>query len=277
MAAEGVPYGDVVRLGDARVSFHPAGHVFGSAQVRIEAGGAVWVVSGDYKRAPDPTCAPFEVVACDTFVTEATFALPIYRWGHPERVAREVLAWWDHCAAGRRAAVLYCYALGKAQRILAELARLIPGRDRAVLTHGMVEPLVSIYREAGVPMLPTRPLIDLPKKASIAGDLVLAPILARGTPWTRRFGDHETAFASGFMRLREHRQQRTVDRGFVLSDHADWQALLDTIAATGAHRVLATHGYAQVLARHLREARGLDTGVLETRFEGEADAAAEVA
>ena len=254
------------------VSLHPAGHVLGSAQVRAERGGEVWVVSGDYKRAPDPTCAPFEVVRCDVFVTEATFALPIYRWPDSQVVTKEIADWWSENRRAGRPSALFCYALGKAQRILAELHRLVSGGDRVVLTHGMVEALVALYRDAGVPMLPTQPLIEIPKRASLAGALVLAPILARGTPWTKRLGDHEAAFASGFMRLRKERRQRVVDRGFVLSDHADWPALLETAAATGARRVVATHGFAEPLARWLREERGLDTAVLETRFLGEADA-----
>ena len=150
--ADGVPYGHRMRVGDALISFHPAGHVLGSAQVRIEAAGEVWVVSGDYKRAPDPTCAPFEIVSCDVFVTEATFGLPIYRWEEPERVVADIFAWWSANREAGRASVLFCYAMGKAQRILAELAALT---DRPVLVHGAVEGLVELYRAAGVRMLPT--------------------------------------------------------------------------------------------------------------------------
>ncbi|HEY3119557.1 MAG TPA: ligase-associated DNA damage response exonuclease [Vicinamibacteria bacterium] len=263
-----VPYGERVPLGQATVSFHPAGHVLGSAQVRIEAGGEVWVISGDYKRAPDPTCAPFEVVPCDVFVTEATFGLPIYRWEEPTQVVAEILQWWDSNRAAGEASLLFCYAMGKAQRILAELARLT---DRPALVHGAVESLTALYREAGVSMLPTQPVAETGRRRSYAGELILAPPSAGGTPWVRRFGARETGFASGWMRVRGARRRRGFDRGFALSDHADWPALLRTIEETGARRVLVTHGYSEELARFLRE-RGLAADALATAFEGEAGA-----
>ncbi|HET7294448.1 MAG TPA: ligase-associated DNA damage response exonuclease [Vicinamibacteria bacterium] len=262
----GVPYGERLRIGSATVSLHPAGHVLGSAQVRIEESGRVFVVSGDYKRAPDPTCAPFEVVRCDVFVTEATFGLPIYRWEEPSVVAAEIHDWWR--ANPGRPSVLFAYALGKAQRILAELA---PLTDRPVLTHGAVESLVRLYREAGIPMLRTEPLAEAPRKRDLAGALILAPPSARATPWMRRLASAETAMASGWMRVRGPRRRQGYDRGFALSDHADWPALLRTIEETGARRVLATHGYAEELARFLGE-RGFEAEALATSFEGEADA-----
>ena len=268
VVAEGIPYGERVRLGGTTVSFHPAGHVLGSAQVRIETAGAVWVVSGDYKRAPDPTCAPFEVVPCDVFVTEATFALPIYRWEEPSAVVPRILEWWDANREAGRPSVLFSYAMGKAQRILAELAALT---GRTVMVHGAVEGLTALYRDAGVRMLPTEKVADAPRGRPYAGELILAPPAASGSTWMRRFGAaRETAFASGWMRVRGTRRQKGFDRGFALSDHADWPALLRTIAETGARRVLVTHGYSDELARHLRE-QGKDAGVLETAYEGEAD------
>ncbi|MCP3102956.1 ligase-associated DNA damage response exonuclease [Myxococcus sp. K15C18031901] len=254
-------------LGDVTVSLHPAGHVLGSAQVRIEHRGEVWVVSGDYKRAPDPTCAPFEPVRCHTFITEATFGLPIYRWEAPRAVAEDLVRWWDANRARGRSAVLFCYALGKAQRVLAELARLT---DRTVFVHGAVHALVEVYRDAGVAMLPTRLVSDVEKGTSFAGALVLAPPSAGGSTWMRRFGEAETGFASGWMRVRGNRRRRGFDRGFVLSDHADWADLLRTVEETGAEQVLTTHGHAEPLARYLRE-RGLDAAPLATPFEGEAE------
>jgi putative mRNA 3-end processing factor len=266
-AVEGLPYGQPVRLGETVVSLHPAGHVLGSAQVRIEASSEVWVISGDYKRAADPTCAPFEVVACDTFLTEATFALPVFRWDETRGVVAEIVDWWEANRRRGRASVLFCYVLGKAQRILAELAPLV---ERPVFIHGAFEAPVEIYRAAGVRMLETRRVASVAKRGSFAGELVLAPPLARGSTWMRRFGDHETGFASGWMRLRGPRRRQGFDRGFVLSDHADWPALLRTVQETGARRVLATHGYAEDLARYLRE-QGLDAGALATRYEGESE------
>lgn len=258
-------WGEPFELGDARVSLHPAGHIRGSAQVRLEVDGRVWVVTGDYKRAADPTAEPFEVVPCDGLVTEATFGLPVFRWEPPERVAREILGWWDRNAAAGRASVLLCYALGKAQRVLAELSRLT---DREVWTHGAVETLTERYREAGVRMLPTRPVSETERGHPFGGALVLAPPSVRTSRWMRRFGVHEVGFASGWMRLRGPRRRRSLDRGFVLSDHADWPALLRTVRESGARRVLVTHGYAEALARYLRE-QGLDAAAVRTRYEGE--------
>ncbi len=267
---EPMPYGEPQTLGDVRLSFHPAGHILGSAQVRIESGDGVWVVAGDYKRAADPTCEPFEVVRCDTFITESTFGLPIYRWDATERVIDEVAAWWGANRAGGRASVLFCYTVGKAQRLLAELMRVT---DRTVYVHGMMIGMIEAYRDAGVAMLPVAPVIEptggsRTRRRSFAGELVLAPLSARGTPWMRRLGDFSDGFASGLMRVRGVRRQRGFDRGFVLSDHADWPALLRTIEESGASRVLATHGHAEPLARYLT-ARGLQSGIIRTAWEGE--------
>ncbi|MCY1035169.1 ligase-associated DNA damage response exonuclease [Corallococcus sp. BB11-1] len=260
-------YGEKLTVGDTTVSFHPAGHVLGSAQIRIEHQGEVWVVSGDYKRTPDPTCAPFEVVRCHTFITEATFGLPIYRWDDPRLVAEDILRWWDANRAAGRSAVLFCYALGKAQRLLAELGKLT---DRPAYVHGAVNGLVTAYREAGVEMLPTQLVSETEKGTSFAGALVLAPPSAGGSTWMRRFGEAETAFASGWMRVRGNRRRRGFDRGFVLSDHADWPDLLRTVADTQAEKVLVTHGQTDSLSHYLRE-RGVDASPLATPFEGDAE------
>ena len=259
------PYGTAITLGSTRVSLHPAGHIRGSAQVRIEGREGTWVITGDFKRAADPTCAPFEPVRCDTFVTESTFGLPIYRWDPTEDVMRQIVAWWDDNRARGLASVLFCYTLGKAQRLLAELTAFT---DRPVLVHGMMLPMIDAYRAAGVRMLDASALIERPRGSSIAGELVLAPLSARGTPWMRRLGDLSDAFVSGLMRVRGVRRQRSYDRGFVLSDHADWSGLLETIEQTGASRVLATHGHAEPLARFLR-GRGFESGVMRTAWEGE--------
>jgi putative mRNA 3-end processing factor len=262
------PYGQALTLGATRVSFHPAGHVLGSAQVRVEGPGGVWVVSGDYKRAADPTCAPFEAVPCDVFVTESTFALPIYRWDPTADVIGELLAWWNANGTLGLTSIVFCYTIGKAQRLLAELGRVT---DRPIWVHGALLPMIDAYREAGVAMAPAQALIERPRGTSFAGELVLAPPSARGTPWMRRLGDLSDALASGLMRVRGVRRQRAYDRGFVISDHADWPALLDTIVATGASRVLATHGHAEPLARFLRE-QGVDAGVIRTAWEDEGGA-----
>jgi putative mRNA 3-end processing factor len=259
------PWGEPVTIGDVRVSFHPAGHILGAAQIRLEHAGDIWVVSGDYKRAADPTCRPFEPVRCDTFITEATFGLPIYTWDPSETVVADIVNWWRDNRAQERSSVLFCYALGKAQRILGELKDLI---EEPIRLHGAMAAFTDAYRDAGVAMAPTERIVESMRGRALAGSLVLAPLSARGTPWMRRLPNPSTAFASGLMRIRGVRRQRAFDRGFVLSDHADWRALQETIAETGASRVLVTHGWSDALARFLAE-RGIETGVLRTAFEGE--------
>ncbi len=259
-------YGEVFRLGSARVSLHPAGHVLGSAQVRIEVDGRTWVISGDYKRQADPTCAPFEVVPCDTFITESTFGLPIYRWPDASLVARDIVQWRDHCAARGQTAILFCYALGKAQRVLAEI---MAHTDKPVLLHGAMAAGVEVYRRAGISMTPTRLISEMPAGADFAGELVMAPPSAAGSSWLRRFRNAQQGFASGWMRVRGNRRRRNMDRGFVISDHADWPDLMDTIRQTGASRVIVTHGDTHALVRALNE-EGIAAETLTTQF-GEDD------
>ena len=248
---ETTPCGTALTIGEVRVSFHPAGHVLGSAQIRIEGAAGVWVVSGDYKRAADPTCAPFEPVRCDTFVTESTFGLPIYRWDSTASVIRDIFAWWQANAAEQRSSVLFCYTIGKAQRLLAELAALT---DRRVFVHGMMLPMIEAYREAGVACCRWSP----PPSSRAARRSPASSCSRRcrraARPGCAGWAPHSDAFASGLMRVRGVRRQRAFDRGFVLSDHADWPALLQTIEETGAARVLATHGHAEPLARYLARA-----------------------
>lgn len=251
---EAYDYGEPFTLGEVQVSLHPSGHMLGAAQVRMEHAGRVVVVSGDYKREADPTCTPFEPVRCDTFVTESTFALPVYRWPPMAQVIEELLAWWDDCARRKVAAVLFCYALGKAQRLLAELA---PRVDRVVYLHGALLRLTQLYRDAGVALPPTQPLEEDARGAALAGELILAPPSAAGSLWMRRFPNASTAFASGWMRIRGNRRRRGYERGFVVSDHADWDGLLRSVRDSGARRIYVTHGDGDALVRHLRE-QGLD-------------------
>src|ERR1051325_10380144 len=175
---EAIEYGVTVDISGVRVSFHPAGHILGSAQVRVDHRGEVWVASGDYKRAADPTCAPFEPQQCHVFITEATFALPVFRWDAPPQTVAEIIAWWDEMREAGRPAVLFGYALGKAQRVLAELARCT---DRPVYVHGALDPLIDLYRVAGVTMPQTLRASETPRGTSFAGALIVAPLSARGT------------------------------------------------------------------------------------------------
>lgn len=261
-------YGAPFALGDAKVSLHPAGHVLGSAQVRIEVEGEVWVVAGDYKREADPSCAPFELVPCDGFVTEATFGLPIYRWDPGARVIDDLVAWWEANAQSGRTSLVFCYALGKAQRLLAELGQR---NGRAVFLHGALVSMVEAYREAGVALTPTAAVSDQPKSERFRGELVLAPPSAMATTWMRRFTAPATAFVSGWMRVRGQRRRRGYDRGFVLSDHVDWPDLIRTVDETGARRVICAHGQTDTVARYLREAKGLDAVAIQSLRDGAGD------
>jgi putative mRNA 3-end processing factor len=262
----GIAYGEPVVLSGVTVSLHPAGHILGSSQVRIEHRGEVWVVSGDYKTDPDPTCAPFEPVRCHTFVTESTFGLPIYRWPGQAEVFDEINAWWRANAAAGKTSLLFGYALGKAQRLLAGLDPTIG----PILTHGAVERMTAAYRDAGVPLPPTRYAGTAEQKANSRGALVIAPPYSSGSPWLRRFAPYSTGFASGWMLVRGARRRRSLDRGFALSDHVDWPSLHAAIEATGAGEVWVTHGYTGPVVRWLQE-KGVGAKAVQTRFEGEQD------
>lgn len=263
VALETLAYAETRDINGVKISLHPAGHVLGSAQVRLEHRSEVWVVSGDYKLDPDPTCAAFEPVRCDVFVSESTFGLPVFRWRAPAQVMVELDAWWRANADAGRTSVLFAYALGKAQRVLASVDRSIG----PIVCHGAVENLNRAYRAAGVDLPVTRPVTEL-DKAALSRALVIAPPSAQGTPWLKRCGDYADAFASGWMQLRGTRRRRAVDRGFVLSDHADWPGLLAAIDASGARRVRVTHGQVAPLIRWLQE-HDFDAAALASEFEGE--------
>ncbi len=261
---QSIAYGHTVRMRDVSVSLHPAGHVLGSSQIRIERSGYVAVVSGDYKIDADPTCAAFESVKCHLFISESTFGLPIYRWPKSTDVFASIDAWRLENQAAGKASLLLAYSLGKAQRILASVDPTIG----PIFAHGAIEAMNRAYRSAGVEL----PEIASPGSASNNFDwsraLIVAPPSAWGSPWVKRFGAVSAAVASGWMTIRGTRRRRGVDRGFVISDHADWPGLLGAIEATGATEVWVTHGYSAVVARLLRE-RGIDARIVSTRFEGE--------
>lgn len=260
-----LPYGQTINHQGVTLSLHPAGHVLGSAQVRLAWGGQVWVVSGDYFLSAhphtNPTCDAFEPVLCDCFITESTFGLPIYRWAPQPEVFGDINAWWSANAQAGQASVLFAYSFGKAQRVLA-------GVDPSIgplVAHGAVHPLNEAYRAAGVALPATQLMTEVTDKAAFRRSLIIAPPASDGSTWLRRAGDYRDAFASGWMQLRGARRRRAVDRGFVLSDHADWPGLLRAIEATGASRVIVTHGDEAVLVRWLRE-RGWDAGSFKTDY-----------
>jgi putative mRNA 3-end processing factor len=273
IALQGLAYGETIDLNGVRISLHPAGHVLGSAQVRVEHGGRVWVASGDYFVSGidsdiNATCAPFEPVRCDCFITESTFGLPIYRWRAQAQVLAEINAWWQANAEAGRASLLLGYSFGKAQRMLAGLdAGIGP-----IVAHGAVETLNVAYRAAGVALPPTQRIDDVPRD-QLQRALAIAPPAVQGSAWAKRLGDASDAFASGWMQLRGARRRQGVDRGFVLSDHADWPGLQRAIAATGAERVIVTHGYEAVMVRWLTE-KGLNAQSFQTAYGDEAAEAA---
>ena len=260
VSIQGLEYGERINQNGVTVSLHPAGHVLGSSQIRMEHNGEVWVASGDYKLESDPTCLPFEPVRCHTFITESTFGLPIYRWQPEAELMAEINAWWRKNADEGRCSVVFAYSFGKAQRILAGLDASIG----TIVCHGSVEPLNRAYRAEGVDIPPTV-LVTEVEKALLRRAMVIAPPSASGSTWMKRFGDYSDAFASGWMLLRGARRRRGVDRGFVLSDHADWPGLMSAIKATEAERVIVTHGSIPTLVRWLNQ-NGLEASGFETEY-----------
>ena len=280
ISIDGVDYGQTLEHRGVRISLHPAGHVLGSAQVRLEYRGRVWVASGDYflsgvETDVNLTCAAFEPVHCDCFITESTFGLPVYRWAAQQQVHEEILDWWQECAAQGQTALLLGYSFGKAQRLLAGLGPA-DGHPGPIFVHPAVHEVCLAYVAAGVVLPPYR---ELPApttrgpRAGRAGEsadalsraIVIAPPGVTDSPWARQLGDTRSAFASGWMRLRGMRRRQGLDRGFVLSDHADWPGLMRAIAATRAERVIVTHGYEDVMLRWLAE-KGLQAGRFHTEF-----------
>lgn len=259
-----LPYGHTLKIGDAHVRFHPAGHVPGSAQIRIEVDGEVWVVSGDYKIEDDGFCEAFEPVACHTFITECTFGLPIFSWAPQSQVAAEINAWWAANKAAGKMSVLGAYSLGKAQRLL----KAVDPQIGPILTHGAVEATNAVLRNQGFALPDTTLVTPDTNPKHFAGALVVAPPAALGSKWMTRLGPASTGFGSGWMRLRGVRRRHSVDRGFVISDHADWPGLNTAIRATGAEKIYVTHGYTNVFRRWLNDS-GYDADIVETEFTGD--------
>ncbi len=238
---QAVGYGETGRIGGATVTFFPAGHCLGSAQILLEAGGQRVVVSGDYKRERDPTCAPFELVRCDVFVTEATFGLPVFRFPPAADEIARLLG--SLALFPDRTHMLGAYSLGKAQRLIALLREA--GYDRPIHLHGAMVSLCRLYEERGVPLGPLSPVEGRAggrEKAALPGEIVLCPPSTLGDRWSRRFADPVSSFASGWMRVRARARQRGVELPLVVSDHADWEDLCTTVAETGASEIWVTHG-----------------------------------
>lgn len=258
-----VKFGERIYIHGVEFSFHPAGHIPGSAQIRVAYGGEVWVFSGDYKLESDGISEPFEPVRCDTFITESTFGLPVYNWKPQGEIFDDINDWWRKNSDAGKVSVIAGYALGKSQRILKNVDASI-GK---IYLHGAIRSVTGLFTNT----------LDLPetiyvspdmKKKDFEGALIVCPPSALGTPWLRRFDPYSLGIASGWMGLRGARRRRGADRGFILSDHADWRALNQAVMETGARRVFVTHGYAGIFARWL-DSLGIEAHEVKTQYEGE--------
>ncbi len=261
---ETVDYGESRLINGVRFSFHPAGHIVGSAQIRVEYQGEVWVASGDYKLEDDGLAEAFEPISCHAFITECTFGLPIYQWPKQEEVFADINAWWAQNKAEGKVTVLTGYALGKAQRLMHGLDPSIG----PIFTHGAVENVNEILRAQGVLLPPSTRLAQDTKKGQLEGAIIIVPPSAADSPMVRRFSPISLGLASGWMALRSARRRRSADRGFILSDHSDWDELNRAVAATGAERIVATHGYTEQFSQWLRE-QGYNASAEKTEFDGE--------
>jgi putative mRNA 3-end processing factor len=261
----GYPWGEPFTINGVTFSLHPAGHIIGSSQVRVEYKGEVWVFSGDYKKEDDGIATPFEPIQCHTFITECTFGLPPFKWLPQKQVFADINTWWEGNAAEGKTSVLFGYSLGKAQRLL----RYLDPNIGRIYTHAAVHNITEILRPFS--NFPPATLIttDTPRE-QLTGQMVIAPPSAHGSPWLRKMVPFVTAAASGWMTFRGTRRRRAIDKGFVLSDHCDWQGLLACIRETGAEKVICTHGYSDIFARYLREL-GYDARTEQTQYAGETD------
>lgn len=264
ISVEGKNYGEKTIINGVEISLHPAGHIIGSAQIRLSKGGETWVVSGDYKTAPDATCTPFEPVKCQHFITESTFGLPVFQWQNEEVVFRQMEHWYQKNHAAGITSVLLVYALGKAQRVI----QALNGKVGTLYTHGAVENTNEALRTAGIHIPHTERITQDTVINQVKGGFVLAPPSVQNTTWLRKFKPHSLGVASGWMAIRGTRRRRNPDIGFILSDHADWKGLNLAVDATGADHIYVTHGYRNALANWFAE-KGKHASVLDTEFMGE--------
>ena len=259
----GKKWNESFTINGVKFSLHPAGHIIGSSQIRVEYRGEVWVFTGDYKTEYDGVAIPYEPIKCHTFITECTFGLPAFKWTPQEKVFNDINKWWQQNKEDGRTSILFGYSLGKAQRLLKHLDTSI-GR---IYTHGAIENMTEVLRPQ-LEFPETTRITRETKKEEIKGNIVLAPPSAHGSSWIRKMVPYVTASASGWMTFRGARRRRAIDRGFVLSDHCDWQGLLKSIRETGCEKVICTHGYTDIFSRFLRE-QGYDARTEETQYEGE--------
>jgi putative mRNA 3-end processing factor len=264
--AEGKEYGETSRINGVSFSLHPAGHIIGSSQVRVEYKGEVWVISGDYKLGNDNISVPFEPVKCHSFISESTFGLPVYHWKPQEEVFNQLHEWWKQNRESGLNSVVIAYSLGKAQRLIANLDESI-GK---VFVHGAVDQINRVLIDKIPKLAICRNATTEFDKKEDKGSLIITPSSGLGTPWLRKFEPYSLAMASGWMSLRGARRRRAADRGFIISDHADWDQLNIAVKETGAENIYVTHGYSLQFSRWLKE-QGMNAEVVRTEFEGEVE------
>lgn len=262
--ARGVDYGEEVNVNGVKFSFHPAGHIIGSAQIRVEYKGEVWVASGDYKVQSDGVSEDFESVKCHAYITESTFGLPVFKWKPQSVIMDEINAWWKANKEAGKVSILAAYSLGKAQRIINNIDHSI-GK---IFTHGAVENVNEIIRRQGKPLKETIRVVQGQKPSLYEGSLIIAPPSAVDSAWSKKFKDYSSGVASGWMAMRGTRRRRSADRGFVLSDHADWEGLMTAIKATEAEKIYVTHGYTDIFSKYLKSI-GYYSAVVNTEYSGD--------
>jgi putative mRNA 3-end processing factor len=259
-----IEWNEPVHMNGVTVSLHPAGHIIGSSQIRVEHAGEVWVVSGDYKAEDDGISGAFDPVKCHTFISECTFGLPIYKWKPQAEIYSDIKEWILENQKSGKTSILFAYSLGKAQRLLQPVSEVSPH----ILVHGAVYNVHTALVNAGWKLPEViRVTPDTPKEL-LRGSVVIAPSSAEGTSWMKKFAPYSTGICSGWMQVRGNRRRRNADAGFALSDHADWQGLLSAVKATGAERVYATHGFQATFSRYLTEL-GIDGQEVKTEYGGE--------
>ena len=261
---ETLPFGEEKLINGVSFSFHPAGHILGSAQIKVSYKGEIVVFSGDYKTANDGFSEAFEPVKCHTFITESTFGLPVYHWQDQKWVFNEMEEWCKNNRNNDQLSILYGYSLGKAQRILQGL----PESVGPIFTHSTIEAVLTVMRNQGVSLKNTIPVNEHLTRADLLSGVIIAPPAVQNSNWLKKFEPIRNGVVSGWMALRGARRRRNADKGFVLSDHADWEGLNEAISLTGAENVFVTHGYTDILSKWLID-KGLNAHPLETNFEGD--------
>jgi putative mRNA 3-end processing factor len=256
-----IEWGEQINMNGVKVSFHPAGHVIGSSQIRLEYNGEVWVASGDYKVIDDGISGAFEPVKCDTFITESTFGLPIYKWRSQQQIFQDIQAWIRSNQADGKTSVMIAYSLGKAQRVLQAIAEVT---DK-IYVHGAIYNVHQTLIDAGWPLPLVKRVTPETTKEELKASVVIAPPSADGTSWMKKFTPYSVGVCSGWMQVRGNVRRRNVDAGFVMSDHADWPGLLEAIKATGAQKVFVTHGFQATFSRYLNEI-GIEAAEVKTEY-----------